>query len=200
MNYFLLSVIACILVNILCIAKLWLLVPVDEDGSVNLDRKLPEKLKLFLKRWGFIVIINLIGAGTLAIGYFYKVPILSAIDCLIILVFSTIMYVSSVDEEIRYHSSLVTGHVVSDTFKQFEEEINKIIKLYNDMTEQVNNLTEFSKSARDSINTLGENDKFIYELVQEHEEIINSKDIHHKTFKHVTRKERVHKKVGCKHD
>lgn len=200
MNYFLLSIISCVVVNILCIAKLWLLVPIDEDGSVNLDRKLPEKLKLFMKRWGFIVIINLIGAGTLAIGYFYKIPILSAIDCLIMMILSTIIYMSSVDEEIRYRSSLVKGHVVSDTFKQFEEEINKIIKLYNSMTKQVNNLTEFSKSARDSINALGENDKFIYELVQEHEEIINSNYIHHKTFKHVTRKERVHKKVGRKHD
>lgn len=200
MNYFLLSVIACVVVNILCIAKLWLLVPIESDGSINLDRKLPEKLKLFMKRWGAIVIINLINVGVLVMGYFYKLPILPSIDCLIITIFNTIIYVSSVVGEVRYHSTLVKSRGVSDTFKQFEEEINKIIKLYNKITKQVNNLTEFSKSARDFINTLGENDKFIYELVQKHEEIINSKVAPHKTFKHVTRKERVHKKVGRKND
>lgn len=200
MNYFLLSIIACILVNILCIIKLWLLVPIDDDGSVNLNREFSENLRLFLKRWGLIVIINLIGVGVLFVGYFYKIPILPSIDCLIITVFNTIIYVSHVDDEVRYRSTLVKSHRVSDTFKQFEEEINKIIKLYNDMTKQVNNLTDFSKSARDSINTLGENDKFIYQLLQEYKEIINSKNVHYKTFKHVTRKERVHKKVGRKND
>lgn len=200
MNYFLLSVIACVVVNILCIAKLWLLVPIESDGSINLDRKLPEKLKLFMKRWGAIVIINLINVGVLVMGYFYKLPILPSIDCLIITIFNTIIYMSHVVGEVRYHSTLVKSRGVSDTFKQFEEEINKIIKLYNKITKQVNNLTEFSKSARDFINTLGENDKFIYELVQKHEEIINSKNVHYKTFKHVTRKERVHKKVGRKND
>ena len=200
MNYFLLSILSCILVNVLCIDKLWVLVPIDDDGSVNLDRTFLEKLKLFMKRWGSIVTVNLIGAGILVISYFYKIPILPSINCLIIVVFNTIMYVFHVNDEVRYYSVLTKGYEVSNTFKQFEEEINKIIRLYNDMTEQINNLTNFSKSAADSINTLGENDKFIYQLVQEHEEIINSKDVHHKTFKHVTRKERVHKKVGRKHD
>lgn len=200
MNYFLLSILSCILVNILCIDKLWVLISIEDNGSVNLNRDFSEKLKLFMKRWGLTVTINLIVIGILVISYFYKKPILPSIDCLVIVVFNTIMYVSSVEEDICYYSNLVRNHRVSDNFKQFEEEINKVIRLYNDMTKQVNNLTHFSKSAEESINTLGENDKFIYQLLQAHEEIINSKDVHHKSFKHVTRQERVHKKVGRKND
>ena len=106
MNYFLLSIMSCILVNILCIVKLWVLVPIDDDGSVNLTRGFSENLRIFLKRWGLMVMINLIGVGILVISYFYKIPILPSIDCLIIIVFSTIMYVFYVTDEVRYYSIL----------------------------------------------------------------------------------------------